>query len=203
MRTRAGRLVGAVALAMAALLLAGCGGSGGGGLGGGLGSPQVKVDTPALRALKHRAHIQDCPATTAPPAAHGLSDVELPCLGGGRSVNPARLRGPMVVNLWAQSCAPCREEMPRLQAFAQKYAGKVAVLGVDWSDYRPELALQLARKAGTTYPLVADTVPHLRTGALPTTILVDAHGDIVFERAMIIRSVAQLEGLVQQHLGVS
>ena len=41
------------------------------------------------------------------------------CLGGGREVRLAGLRGkPMMINVWAQWCGPCREEAPYLAEVA-------------------------------------------------------------------------------------
>ena len=42
-----------------------------------------------------------------------------------------------MINLWASWCAPCRDELPHYQAFAEKYAGKVDVLGIDFQETRP------------------------------------------------------------------
>ena len=129
-----------------------------------------------------------------------LPKVTLQPLGDGESVDLAALRGPMVVNLWASWCAPCREELPRYQAFAKKYAGKVDVLGVDWQETRVDAARKLARQSGVTYPLVADPDGRLRTQVLPKLILLDEDGKVAFEQYVKITSVAQLEKLVNQHL---
>ena len=160
-----------------------------------------KVDTPALRALKAAAHIQPCPATSA-PATGGLPKSTVPCLGGGRSVALASLRGPMVINIWAQNCGPCRTEMPIIEQFSKKYAGRVPVLGVDYYQDQPDLALAFAKSVGATYPMVADYAPVIQTAVLPTTILLDAKGDVVYKQPVAISSLAQLEQLVAQHLGV-
>ncbi|MGN6161074.1 MAG: TlpA family protein disulfide reductase [Marmoricola sp.] len=168
-------------------------------------TPQVsyspKVDSPALRAQKAAAHIETCPTTSAPPTGQ-LPNASLPCLGGGRSVNLASLRGPMVINVWGQYCGPCRQEMPQIAAFGRKYAGRVAVLGIDYYDPSPNLAIAFAKGAGATYPLVADWNQVIRTNVLPTTILLDAQGRIAFKQPIAISSEAELEQLVAQHLGV-
>lgn len=165
-------------------------------------APHVDVDTPALRSLKAQAGIADCPTTTGPAAKNGLAEVTLPCLGGGRDVELARLKGPMVINLWAQWCGPCRAELPHYQEFSRKYAGRVPVIGVDWNDTQPEQALRLAEESGVTYPLLADTDPVIRGQVLPRVILIDAEGRIAHDEAVEITSVAQLERLVRTHLDI-
>lgn len=164
------------------------------------GSPNVDVDTPKLRSIKQQAGIAQCPVTEGAKAEDGLPDVTLPCLGGGRDVAIAALKGPLVVNLWAQWCAPCRAELPHYQAFSEKYAGKVDVLGVDWNDTQPERALLLAQETGVTYPLIADTEPAIRGQVLPRVLLIDESGDVVHDEAVEITSVRQLEEMVTEHL---
>lgn len=165
-------------------------------------TPKVDVNTPQLRALKAEAGIADCVATTAGPAKGGLPDVTVPCLGGGPGVNLAGLRGPMVVNLWAQYCGPCRTEMPHLQTFAKRYGTKVPILGVDYLDVQPQLALEFAKQAGATYPMVADVAKNIRVVGLPTTILIDKDGRIAYQQGVELKSVAQLKQLVAEHLGI-
>jgi cytochrome c biogenesis protein CcmG/thiol:disulfide interchange protein DsbE len=131
-----------------------------------------------------------------------LPDVTLQPLGDGKPVNLAGLRGPMVVNLWASWCAPCRDELPQYQAFAKKYAGKVDVLGVDWQETRAGAARKLAGESGVTYPLVTDPDGKLRTQVLPKLILLDGDGRVAYQEYVKITSVAQLESLVEKHLKV-
>ena len=185
-------------LALAVLVLAGCAAKI-----PSVPEAKVDVDTPQLRALKAKAKIADCVATTAAPAKGGLPDSTMPCLGGGPGVNLAGLRGPMVVNLWAQWCVPCRREMPHLAEFARRYGAKVPVLGIDSLDQQPALALEFARDAGARYPLVADPAQKVRIqGGLPNTILIDKDGKIAYQLGVEIKSVAQLKQLVADHLGV-
>lgn len=165
-------------------------------------APNVDVDTPALRSIKKQAGIADCPQTDGAPARDGLPAVTLECLGGGRAVRLDELKGPLVVNLFAQWCGPCRAELPHYEAFAKKYADRVDVLGIDWNDTQPERALRLAKQTGVTYPLLADTEPAIRGQVLPRILLIDAQGDVVHDEAVEITSVAQLEALVRQHLEV-
>ena len=108
----------------------------------------------------------------------------------------------MVVNLWASWCGPCRRELPLYQAYAEKYAGKVDVVGIDFQETRPERAKELARETGVKYPLYEDPDGKLRAVGLPKLILLDAKGRVAYEQYVEISSVAQLEKLVAKHLGV-
>ena len=108
-----------------------------------------------------------------------------------------------MVNLWASWCAPCKRELPQYQAFAEKYAGRVDVLGVDFQETRPAAARKLARDTGVDYPLLADPDGKLRAVGLPKLILVDEDGTVAHEEYVEIESLAQLERLVEKHLGVA
>jgi cytochrome c biogenesis protein CcmG, thiol:disulfide interchange protein DsbE len=132
-----------------------------------------------------------------------LPDVTLQPLDDGDPVALADLEGPMVINLWASWCGPCKRELPKYESFAQKYDGKVDVLGVDWQETREDAARELASDSGVTYPLVTDPEGKLRTQVLPKLILLDADGTVAFEKYVEIKSVAQLEDLVEKHLGVT
>lgn len=207
-RHRGHRRAAVVAAAVSAVLLLGSCAAGSSG-GGTPDAPQrfavdVDVDTPELRRLQQAAGIEPCRASDAPAVEGGMPDVTLPCLGGGDDVNLAGLRGPLVVNLWASWCAPCREELPYYQELHER--GEVAVLGIDYEDTRPGLALALADETGVTYPSLADPGGALhepfRVRALPGLIMVDADGEVVFEEFVVIDSYAQIAGLVEEHLGV-
>ena len=132
-----------------------------------------------------------------------LPDVTLQPLDDGDPVALAELKGPMVINLWASWCGPCKRELPKYQAFAEKYDGKVAVLGVDWQETREKAARDLASDTGVTYPLVTDPEGQLRAQALPKIILLAADGTIAYEKYVEIKSLEELEELVEQHLKVT
>jgi cytochrome c biogenesis protein CcmG/thiol:disulfide interchange protein DsbE len=137
------------------------------------------------------------------PASDQLPDVTLASLGAGKPLDLGSIQGPAVVNLWASWCGPCKRELPHYAAFAKKYAGKVDVVGIDFQETRPSAARDLARKSGVTYPLYADPDGKLRAVGLPKLILVDRDHRVRYQEYVEIKSLAQLEKLVDQHLGVS
>lgn len=131
-----------------------------------------------------------------------LPSATLPGLGSSSAVALGDLKGPMVINLWASYCVPCRTEMPHLEEFSKKFGDRVPILGVDYMDNAGP-ALNFAKSVGATYPMVQDVTPVMRTAALPTTILIDASGKIAYQRPVEVKSEAQLEKLVEQYLGVT
>jgi cytochrome c biogenesis protein CcmG/thiol:disulfide interchange protein DsbE len=105
-------------------------------------------------------------------------------LGGGPPVTLASLRGKaVVVNFWASDCGPCKQEMPRLQQAARRWAGKgAAVVGIDTIDSH-RAARDFARKHGVTYAIgyddVGETASRYGVAYTPTTFFVDRRGRIV------------------------
>jgi thiol-disulfide isomerase/thioredoxin len=196
-----------VAALLACLLVASCAtGSAGSPRGGEAaseaGAVHVDVDTPQLRHLKAAAGVRPCRAGTG---ANDLPGVTLPCLGGGRSVRLDRLHGPLVVNLFAQWCGPCRAELPYYEELHRKGRGTVGVLGVDYLDTRPDKALELARDTGVTYPLLADPGGALRTAlrirGLPGVAFVGADGSVQVQFG-VVDSYAELRTMTEKQLGV-
>ncbi len=186
---------------VALLALAGCSGTQAPGLRP--AGSRVDVDTPALRQAKAAAKVEPC---RPGQASNDLPDRTLSCLGGGPDVDLSRLRGPLVINLFAQWCGPCRTELPYYQELHRKGRGTVRVIGIDYLDTQPSAALDLVKQTGVTYPLLADPDGTLRRDfkirGLPGVVLVGADGKVADVEFRVVRSYAQLRDLVQQRLDV-
>jgi cytochrome c biogenesis protein CcmG/thiol:disulfide interchange protein DsbE len=208
-----GRL--AAAAAILAVMLAGCSGSPVN------GAPTTPLESPTeavptqqvtadLAAMKKAAGIADCPRSDPDVAVvpSGLPDVILPCLGGGREVRLAGLRGkPMMINIWAQWCEPCRAEAPYLSEVASENKSELMIMGIDHADPRPDLAIEFAQLSDWRYPQIADPDVVLRselqiTGP-PQTFFVRPDGKIAYRHAGPFSSAEEIRDLAQKYLGVT
>jgi thiol-disulfide isomerase/thioredoxin len=165
----------------------------------------LKVQTPDLVALKKQTDVPNCPKVG--PQGSGMPAVTLSCLGGGRSVDVAGLRGPLILNFWASWCGGCKQEMPALAAYA-KSQSRVKVLGVDFLDPAPDKALELAASSKVAYPLVADPkgaldrrAPMPHPPGLPFTVFLDARGHIAHAEATVFGSEQEVAAAARKYLG--
>lgn len=154
------------------------------------------------------AALAPCPERPDRPAegAETLPTLDLPCPGGG-SLDLGRAPGvPTVVNLWASWCGPCREELPLVQQLADAGGDRLSVVGVISRDGAPQ-AGSFAADAGATFPSAFDAdgelMAELGLGALPYTYLLDTDGGIAYVQVGPVADLAELEGLVAEHLGVT
>lgn len=160
----------ALSLALGAAVLAGCGGSAGEAEGGG-GHPDY------ARALA------GAPAPLA--ALYKGGDRLLP--GGKRAFERqiAALHGyPVVVNVWASWCGPCRFEFPTLQALSARFGKQVAFIGVNSED-SADAARTFLSEAPLPYPSYSDPDKEIKDSlgagfGLPDTAFYDRRGKLVF-----------------------
>jgi thiol-disulfide isomerase/thioredoxin len=101
----------------------------------------------------------------------------------GDTFDLAKLRGKVVlVNYWATWCAPCRKEMPKLDAFYKRYHDRgLEIIGISMDfDRDLDKARRVAR--GVSYPMaLAKSVSDDGFGtpkAVPITWIVDRDGKV-------------------------
>lgn len=111
---------------------------------------------------------------------------------------------PVVVNYWATWCDPCKKEMPRLTGASERYAGRVAFLGVNVEDDL-SAARRFARRYGIpfrSYALSkADVQREQNILGLPVTQFYRADGELGFVHQGEI-SAQDLEDKVEELLRV-
>jgi thiol-disulfide isomerase/thioredoxin len=147
------------------------------------------------------------PASARHPSAGGaLPDITLPCFAGGQPVRLAHLGTPAVINLWASWCGPCRIELPQIQRYADRAAGRIQVVGVITNDPVRSRPQSLIDDLGLRFPMVNDesaALQHqLEAQVLPMTLLVDARGRVAYRYNARPLDEAALSGLVERYLGV-
>jgi len=90
---------------------------------------------------------------------------------------------PLIINVWASWCGPCRDETGSLERLAKRYNGKeFNLIGVSTDDYRNK-AMDFIKQTEITFENFLDRKLLLENmlGAnrIPLTIFVDANGRIV------------------------
>ena len=126
---------------------------------------------------------EDVGAAGAIPAAERERAPELE--GGWLVGPPVRLaalrRKPVVINVWASWCVPCRKEAPELARFDRQMHERAPLIGLDFQDAKSD-AMAFIREFGWRFPNVSDPRGKLAgrygVAGLPTTFVIDAEGRI-------------------------
>jgi len=157
-------------VAAAALAVGGCGGAPSAGNYGG----------------QHPDYTRALAGSPAPLAALHAQHDRL--LAGGSAAferRIAELHGyPVVVNVWASWCWPCRAEFPVLQRLAAKFGKRVAFLGVD-ADDSDAAAQTFLKEAPLPYPSFSDPNKEIASAlkvsvGIPDTAFYDSQGKLVY-----------------------
>ena len=90
---------------------------------------------------------------------------------------------PLIINVWASWCGPCRAEMGSLERLAQRYNGKdFNIIGISTDDYRNN-AMAFVKQTEISFDNFLDhrllLENMLGANTLPLTILVDADGRVL------------------------
>ena len=142
----------------------------------------------------------------APPPLASLYRQANDLLPGGEDAFEKRigqLRGyPIVVNVWASWCGPCREEFPVLQQLSAHYGKQVAFFGLNSEDSDAAAATFLSEEP-LPYPSYTD--PHkdvftsLGAVGFPDTAFFDKGGKLVYLKQGPYRHDFELEADVRRY----
>lgn len=110
---------------------------------------------------------------------------------------------PVVVNLWASWCGPCRAEFPHFQGAAAAMGKKVAFLGVNPDD-DDELAAAFLQKNPVPYPSYTDPDRKIAESLdvarmIPATVFFDREGNQTFQKLGGYADQAGLEADIKAH----
>ncbi|GIX34796.1 MAG: thioredoxin [Lysobacteraceae bacterium] len=135
------------------------------------------------------------PNPSVPPGAGGMApDLVVHGLDGTRRPLSAWRGEPVLVNYWATWCAPCVEELPRLEALHTAGEGeRIEVIAIAREDDPVAVQAFLARLVpalpGYIEPLAENSPRRFGTerDVLPFSVLIAADGRILDRKAGILR----------------
>jgi cytochrome c biogenesis protein CcmG, thiol:disulfide interchange protein DsbE len=160
-------------------------------------------DTKPLTRAEVTKPLPGAPARLA--ALHRRAGELVP--GGAKAFDAQlrELRGtPVVVNLWASWCGPCRFELPFLQRQYLQHGTRVAFLGVNTDDAAAG-ARRMLRDLPAPYPSVVDArssvAGRLHTRGLPVTAYYDRQGKLNYVHQGAYPSEAQLAADIKRYAG--
>ncbi len=96
----------------------------------------------------------------------------------------SELRGkPLIINVWASWCGPCRSEMGSLERLSRRYGGKqFNIIGISTDD-DADAAYAFIQQSGITFDNYLDDHLALENmlgaNTIPLTLLVDAQGRVL------------------------
>lgn len=106
----------------------------------------------------------------------------------GKTVKLSEFVGqPVVINFWAQWCAPCKSELPHFDKLAKEYDGRVKFLMVNvFYDGNKSKTLDFVSRGGYTFPLYFDhadsAVSAYGISSVPETVFISADGKVAAKR---------------------
>lgn len=180
-------MIGLISVAAVGLVAVGCGADSGGDYGG-----------------QHPDYAKALAGAPAPLAAlYKESDKLLPGGSSAFAKRIAALEGyPVVVNVWASWCGPCRFEFPTLQKVSAAYGKRVAFLGVNSQDSNAG-AETFLEEAPVPYPSFSDgedIADSIGAGhGLPDTAYYDRSGKLCYLKQGPYSEHAELAADVQRY----
>ena len=158
---------------------------------------------PESKATDYEAALAGAPPPLA--ALYEQGDELIPGALDAYRAELAKLEGhPVVVNLWASWCGPCRFEFPAFQQVAADRGTKVAFLGVDTFD-NDEAARTFLEDLPLPYPSVTDPDKEvwneLEVRGLPATAFYDPKGELQYLHQGPYSSPEDLEADLDKYLG--
>lgn len=145
----------------------------------------------------------------APPQLAALHAEANQLLGGGLDAYEARVAKltsagyPVVANVWASWCGPCRLEFPYFQRAAAKYGKRVAFLGIDRQD-SDDAALTFLREEPVPYPSYRDPSEAISVSigaelGMPDTAFYDRGGELVYLKQGPYDAFEELEADIRRY----
>jgi thiol-disulfide isomerase/thioredoxin len=105
----------------------------------------------------------------------------------------------ILLNFWGSWCAPCREEIPLLAAYAASAAPQATVVGVLYKDAAGPAA-EAAEQLGATWVNLVDAdgtiARQIPVNAAPLTLLLNASGEVLDYQVGPFASLEEINAFV-------
>ncbi|NLC43989.1 MAG: TlpA family protein disulfide reductase [Clostridiales bacterium] len=141
-----------------------------------------------------------------------IEDFELEDLEGNK-VRLSDLEGKYVfLNFWATWCPPCRDEMPHMQTFYEKYKDEGVVIlgvnpnqvenqGVDNAERAEEKAREFIDDNGFTFPILLDRDDSVwaiyQQRGIPANYMIDKEGTVKYLKPGAFSSLEEMEAFLE------
>ena len=119
----------------------------------------------------------------------------------GENVSLSSFAGqPVVLNFWAISCSPCRDEMPHFQQVQDEYSGTdLVILTINLSDSVSAIT-DFMEDNGYSFTVLLDTVNAVTSvydvTGIPTTFFIDSDGVIQAKKRGSFSSTEEIDELL-------
>lgn len=137
-------------------------------------------------------------ANPEPAIGHPAPLFTLTTLDGERFELTETPQSPIVLNFWATWCGPCRDELPALQAAAERYGEQVQIVAVDQAE-PTERVQKYVDELGLTFTIPMDTdnavANRYNVSGMPTTFFIDADRIIQHMWTGEMNSITLAEGI--------
>jgi len=191
------RVTSVLAVALAAGALAACGASEGDG--------DARAGTATTSAADRSARTAKLAA--APAALRDNAEGADTLSGEGEDALHARLDKlhghPVVVNVWASWCGPCRAEFPFFADAVVEHGDKVAFVGIDFEDDRESADRfldEIPPGFASIFDPQGDATRSLGGGrVMPTTFFLDRDGEVAYTKFGGYPDAAALEADIRRH----
>ncbi|EGD55078.1 TlpA family protein disulfide reductase [Gordonia neofelifaecis] len=161
------------------------------------------------RAAAALAPCPDGPGPAVPDAV--LAGVTVPCMATGAPVDLGVTTAgkPLVINMWAVWCLPCRRELPIFDDFSKRAGDSLNVLAVHAREGgdKPYFVLKFLEEVGVHLPVVTDPDGAVAKAigaprVFPSTVMIRADGTVAKVLPQVFESEAELAEAVRENLGV-
>ncbi len=164
-----------------------------------------------IDVARRDAALAPCPTGVGAASTGVLAGVTAPCMSDGSTIDvgAATAGKPLVINMWAVWCLPCRRELPLFDRLSAESGDKLDVLAVHAREGgdKPYFVLKFLQEVGVHLPVVTDPEGTIAQAVraprvFPSTVFVRADGTVAAVLPQVFDTYEDLTAAVREQLGV-